>query len=237
MRRHTFISRCATRTVTLAFLVALAAPATAIAAPDPITPTQAYEAALEHGWSAKALHGLGTAYESAGKHGPAILALERARLLAPRDGDITAALESARTTAGVTHPQHSRLHDTIATLTTDEWTWLALGAGALTCGFVVAFAWRRRPTTMRSLALGSAVVAVVAATGAAISAPDPDRAIVTTTATARLSPFPSAEGVFEALEGETVQVERERSGFFFVRDGERGGWIPQTAVTRVIPES
>jgi hypothetical protein len=177
------------------------------------------------------------ASERAGSPGEAILALERAKLASPRDHDVAARLAAARAHAGVPQPQHSRVDDAVATLTTDEWTWLSLGAGLFTCCFVVAWAWRYRPAATRGLAMTGVAITALGITGAVISAPDPDRAIVTTTTTARLSPFTGAEAVFEALEGESVQIERERPGFFFVRDADRGGWIPQTAVSRIVPDA
>jgi hypothetical protein len=179
----------------------------------------------------------GATPESSSTPGEAILALERAKLRFPRDPEVAANLATARATAGVSQPAHSRVDDAAATLTSDEWTWLSLGAGLLACCCVVAWAWRYRPSATRALALSGIAITALGITGAVISAPDPDRAIVTTTSTARISPFADAEAVFEALEGESVQIERERSGFFFVRDGDRGGWIPQTAATRIVPEA
>lgn len=197
-----------------------------------------FEASIrEDGWSARALLGLGNAYESAGQHGLAVLALERAHLLAPRDAEVSESLAHARTAAGVSAPESSAMRDALSKLTTDEWTWIALAGALLACCGIVGAAWRVRPALARSLAAAGSVAVVTAAIAAAIVAPSGDRAVVTTTSTARISPFPAAAGVFEALEGESVHIEHERSGFFFVRDGERGGWLPRASVERVIPAS
>jgi hypothetical protein len=208
--------------------------AAAAAAPNPAS----FEASIQqHGWSASTLLGLGNAYESAGQHGLAVLALERAHLLAPRDAAVTESLAQARTAAGVPQPDRSRVEDALSKLTTDEWTWIALAGGVLACLGLAGVAWRVRPALTRTFIVAGTVVALGAAIAGSIVAPPADRAIVTSTSTARISPFPAAQGVFEALEGESVHIEKERSEFFFVRDGDRSGWLPRASVQRVIPES
>ena len=219
-----------------AVIVALVAATVGVAAATPRS-TSSPPSISEDGWSADALLQLGNAHELAGRHGLAVLALERAHLLAPRDGTVAASLAQARTAAGVTAPHRSRAVEVLANLTTDEWTWIALAGALLLCAGVTGAVWRVRPAVARTIAATGLVTAVAAGIVAHVVAPPPDRAIVTATSTARISPFPTAEGVFEALEGESVRIEQERSKFFFVRDGERSGWVPSDAVERVIPAS
>lgn len=216
----------------------IAAAQGATAAGDHAAAAKALERAIElHGWSSSVLHGLGSAYLGAGQHGRAILALERASLLEPRDQAIASALADARNAAGVTTPRESRLHDVLSVLRTDEWTWIALGAGVLACIGTIGLAWRVRRDAARILVVAGAVTAGVAGTAAVFVEPAGDLAIVVAGDPARLSPFPTAEPAFEPLPGETVHVEHSREDFVYVRSGDRAGWMPRVAVETIVPSA
>ena len=194
-----------------------------------------FEKSLAHGWSAPALFDLGNAYASTGDWGHSILAYERARLLAPHDAAIAANLAHVRADAGLAAASPPTVDRAIARLSTDEWTWLALGAGALACLGVVALGWSYRRRAAGTLAVAGALVAAACGIAAARSAPMTERAIVLSRTEARLAPVPSSEAVFTAPAGEEVRIGQQHGDFFQVRDGDRTGWLPRTAVERVVP--
>lgn len=226
-----------------AFGTAHAAPApfvagnTAAAAGDHAAAAAAFERAIAlHGWSPGTLLDLGNAYASAGQQGRAILAYERAHVIAPRDAAVRANLARTRELAGVSGPRPSHIDAAVATLTADEWTWIAIGASILAAAGLVGHAWGGRRTWSRTLAITGGL-AVVAASAAAIrAAPASDLAIVVASDTARIAPFAAAEAAFTAPEGTRVRIERERGAFYYVRDGEQTGWLPRGAVEPVVAQ-
>lgn len=201
---------------------------------DHTSAAAAFEHAIElHGWSAGALFDL-DAYASNGQPGPAILAYERAHMIAPRDHAISTNLEQAREAAGVTAPSASRINAVLATLSTDEWTWFAIAAAILACGGVVAFAWSLRGRAARAVAIVGILASAFAMTAAVGVAPAANEAVIVRGETARIAPTAAAEAAFTAPAGENVRIEQRRGDFVYVRDGDRSGWLPSSAVERVI---
>jgi len=195
----------------------------------------AFEHELDlHGWSAGALFDLGNAYASSGRPGSAILAYERASILAPRDHAIRANLEHVRESAGVTSTAPSTIHAALATLSSDEWTWIAIAAAILACTGVIAFAWSLRGRTARFLAIAGISASAFAMTAATAVALPTDEAVVVHGETARIAPTSVAEAAFTAPEGENVRIEQRRGEFVYVRDGDRSGWLPTASVERVV---
>jgi tetratricopeptide (TPR) repeat protein len=193
---------------------------------DHTTAAAAFERAIElHGWSAGALFDLGNAYASSGRPGPAILAYERARLLAPRDRAVNANLDHVREAAGISVSSPTRINTVLATLSSDDWTWIG----------TAAFAWSLLRRTARPLAIGGIITSVFAMTAAVAIAPGSTDAVIVRSETARIAPTATAEAAFTAPEGENVRIEQLRGEFVYVRDGDRSGWIPNSAVERVIP--
>lgn len=195
----------------------------------------AFEHAIEvQGWSAGTLFDLGNAYASNGRPGPAILAFERAHLLAPRDHAITANLAHTRDAAGVTTPAASWINGTLGALSADEWTWIAIAAGILACAGMIGYAWSVRRRGTGALAATGVVAGALAMAAAVHVAPSPCDAIVVHADTARIAPFAAAEAAFTAPEGEDVRIEQERGDFVYVRDGDRSGWLPRSTIERVV---
>jgi hypothetical protein len=209
---------------------ALAAPATT-AAPDPAAIEDMLAA---QGWSPGVLFELGSAYATAGHPGPAILAFERAQLLAPRDATIRNDLARTRETAGLSVASPSRVDAALGTLTSDEWTWLAITAAILACTGIVGYAWKFRRTLAGTLAIGGALVGSLAFAAAIEVAPSPSLAIVLRADTARIAPFAAADFAFTAPEGLAVNIEQARGEFVYVRDGDRTGWLPRAEVEPVV---
>jgi hypothetical protein len=241
MIRNTALHPALHRALLASILTAsLAAPAlAATASPPPIAPAPDTPAALERtlaadGWSPRVLYELGSAYAASGHPGPAILAFERAQLLAPRDAEIRADLSRVREAAGLAAPPPpSRIEAALGTLTSDEWTWLAIAAGILACTGTVALAWSIRRGAARTLLVGGVAVGALAISAAIAVAPSPDAAIVVRGDLARIAPFAAADGAFTAPEGEQVSIEQQRGDYVYVRDGDREGWLPRLEVERI----
>ena len=197
----------------------------------------AFERAItEHGWSTNTLLALSNAYASVGDLGRAILALERAQLLAPHDPSVAKNLASLRDRAAVSAPPVSRSDRLLGAWPVDTWTWLALGGLALATGGVSAMVWSERRRVARALVLGGVGVAVVFGAIALRVAPDPAAGVVLTSTPATIAPFAAAEPAFTARPGEQVRVEQRRADWLYVRaDGDRAGWLPESAVDTVIP--
>ena len=204
---------------------------------DHATAASSFERTLsERGWSTNALFDLGNAYASTGQRGLAILAYERALVLSPRDAAVATNLAHVREAAGIAQPVPSRTRAQLSRLSSDEWAWIALAAVLVAAAALSTRAWwpeqRRRAG---SLAVLGGVVAAFGFAAALIVAPARSTAVVIHADTARIAPLAAAEEAFPATEGETVQIEQQRSDFIYVRDGDRYGWLPARALERVLP--
>ena len=188
----------------------------------------------ESGWSVNVLLGLSSSHAAAGDVGRAVLALERAKVLAPRDAAVDEALATVREQAGVSTPQPSRIDHMLAVWPSDVWTYLSLAALALACLGATALVWSRRRAG-GLVGVAGVAAAVLSAWAALRVAPDPDVAIVVDAEPARIAPFAAAETAFSARPGERVHVEQRRDEFVYVRvDAERSGWLPAASVEKVI---
>jgi tetratricopeptide (TPR) repeat protein len=244
IRRHQLVSLSLAVALAAFAAPAFAAPAAidpfvagiqAAATGDPRAAAADFERALVvHGWSAGALLDLGNAYANAGERGRAVLAYERAQLLAPRDAAIATSLAQVRQAAGVEAPVPSRVARIVTSLSADEWTWLTFGAAALGCAGLLGLAWSIRRAFARTLVIGGAMLTIVAGAAANYVAPARSAAVIVTTETARIAPFATAEAAFSAPEGETVHIEQHRGDYVYIHDGDRTGWLPRTAVEPVV---
>ncbi|HEY1550851.1 MAG TPA: hypothetical protein VGG28_23640 [Kofleriaceae bacterium] len=185
-------------------------------------------------WSPDAEYQLGTKYASSGHPGLAILALERAHLLAPRDAAIGSELVRTREAAGIAEPEQSRLDAALGTLTSDEWALLALAGGVVASLGTIGLAWSVRRRAAITTGLVGAAIAGLALTAAIAVAPREREAIVVRSEPARIAPLAAAEPAFTAPEGETVEVEQTHGDYIYVRDGDRAGWLPRDSVERVV---
>lgn len=192
----------------------------------------------DDGWSVQALRELGEAYTAAGDHGHAVLALERARLVAPRDEAVAAALQRARENAGLPLPRESRVDRAIGTLSPDEWTWIAVGGLAFAGAGLVLIAWStRRRRAGWSAAVAGVAIGLVAGGLALHTAPSTSDVIIVVDEPARIAPFAAADPAFPARAGERARIEQSRGEHVYVRvDAERAGWLPSNAVEPLIPD-
>lgn len=196
-----------------------------------------YQALLDaHGYSANLLYDLGTAQLAANETGPAIVSLERARLLAPRDKGIRELLGAARDQAGIAPPPKVWHAPVTSWLSPREWGFLGLGALALfALGLVLFSRWPGR-RGLSVVALGaSLVIGAVGLTASRLAGGNPKRAIVLTDgAIARQSPFDAAAPRFSLPEGESVTLEKHQGTYAYVRNrtGDHG-WLPANSLALV----
>lgn len=207
-----------------------------------------YEKVLsDEGPRAAVFYNLGNSYQSLRQYGPAILAYERARLLAPRDPDLAANLALARKAATAFEESglHPRLEAALNYFSRNEWSWLVAGAAlflgglALICGVVsLPRRW------MRHLALVSAGLAGLAiaagSTALYLRRGEAERGIVLTeNATVRLSPFEKAEALGTAGPGRVVRLGAKSGGFQYVDvpGTNLHGWLSIKDVAAIAPES
>ena len=198
--------------------------------------------AARDGASVPVLYNLGNAAFRAGKPGEAILAYERALLLAPRDQDVRANLRQVRKAAGLPEADDGPWTRLVRSLTTNRWAWLASAGLYLACATLLA---RRlfasdgssrplRSTLGASAAVGLAIL-LVAGAACATRLAERDRGVVLDgDPKLRVAPYPSATASSELAPGEIVRIERSHEGFTLVRSAAgRSGWMTADAVGRV----
>jgi hypothetical protein len=189
------------------------------------------------GYSAPVLFDLGNAYLRADRPVDAILAYERARLLAPRDPAIVANLVVARKIVGL--PEESGLANLFEhLLSPDGWTWLAMGGMWLgVAAGAGAILWSRRRGPLLAAAGACALVASVAGAGLGLSSRVLHAGLATRSTPVFVSPFASAQSSFSLGPGAAVELGAVHEGFVLVhgRDG-RSGWVELGAVAPVIPD-
>jgi hypothetical protein len=218
-----------------------------------------YEAAAEQfqnlirtqGYSAALCFDLGNAESKAGHIGPAILNYERARYLAPADGDIDRNLQLARQQAGLKPNSLRWWQVALRALPIDGWltivdVWLGLIALAVLAnafGDKLASALRLPRRTLGQIIKTVLFVSIpcflFTTYIALLAAPLRIEGVVMgKDAVLLLSPFDTAEHLGTLPEGELVTVE-ERHGEYFRIEGRDGqyGWLPGHALEPVIAGS
>ncbi|HZR85089.1 MAG TPA: tetratricopeptide repeat protein [Candidatus Binatia bacterium] len=199
--------------------------------------------AAHAGASPGVLFNLGNASFRAGRIGEAVLAYERALLLAPRASEIAANLRQVRRAANLADPEAGLWPRTVALATADGWAWLASACLTLACvGLLCATGLRSRlagrPGVQRALRAAIAVLVaglVLASAAAASAIAELDRGVVVgRDPTLRVAPYPSATTSRPVAPGEVVRIEREHAGFALVRtDDGRTGWLAADQVPRI----
>jgi hypothetical protein len=197
----------------------------------------AYEELIaSSGPSATRLYNLGNARFKLKEHGPAILAYERAALLAPRDPDIRANLKMARQAAAAYEepPAHSWWESVLHACSLHEWSWITMGSGVLIgvvvlVGGIAGFSrrWIKR-VTITGMILG-----VIAGSlgGFALwhRQNETKLGIVTAAdATLRLSPFADATSAGTPGIGRTIHLGERSNGWIYgtVPGTSLRGWLP-----------
>jgi tetratricopeptide (TPR) repeat protein len=197
-----------------------------------------YESLIEtSGPTASRLFNLGNARLRNGEHGPAILAYERAALLAPRDPDIFANLKLARK-AATSHeelPTRSWWESVLHGLSLHEWSWLTLTSAGLMVLAVLAWglAGFSRPWLKRS-AVTALICGILAGLlgGFALwfRKGETKLGIITAAQPAlRLSPFPDAAPAGSPRTGVKVILGDHSNGWVYVTvpGSNLSGWLPE----------
>lgn len=202
----------------------------------------AYENLLSReGPRASVYYNLGNSYQQLKQYGPAILAYERARLLAPRDPDLLANLARARKAAAAFEEsaRHPWLDAAVNHLSLNEWSWLLAGA-ALFLGMLAVVAGAVR-LPRRGLVVSACVAAcfiAIAGTALHLRRGEALRGIVLTeSATVRLSPFEKAEALGTPGPGRTVKLGTKRGDFQYIEVPDAGlkGWLASKDVAAIMP--
>lgn len=207
----------------------------------------AYEGILaESGPRASVYYNLGNSHLRMGNYGPAILAYERAKLLAPRDPDLRSNLALARKTAAA-FEEESGLHPRVAAalhfLSRNEWSWLVAGGAILLggLGLVCGVARVRRGWMSRVMGVSIVLVSLVILAGSAalyLRRSEAARGVILTAdAVLRLSPFKTAESVATPGPGRTVLLGEKIGDFRFIEipGTKLEGWLADKDVAAVIP--
>ena len=203
-----------------------------------------YEKSLAaDGPRAAVFYNLGNCYQQLRRYGPAILAYERARLLAPRDPDLLANLELARKAAavagepGVVHPW---LDVVLNFLSRNEWSWLAAGGGLLLGGLAVICGAVKLPRQWVLAAASCAGFCVLAGAAALyLRRGEAGRGVVLSSdAAVRLSPFEKAESLCTPGAGRLVRLGTGSGGFHYIEvpGASLSGWLADRDVAAIAPE-
>ncbi len=195
--------------------------------------------------SASVLFNLGNCEQRMGKYGPAILAYERARLLAPRDPDISANLALARKEAAVFEEpgRHPRLDAFFAYLSLNEWSWLVAGSAlflgllSVVCG-LVRLPVRWMVLSVRAAAGVSVVLIIAGATALHLRRDEGNRGVVLSGgASVRLSPFEKAGPLGSPGPERIVHILKTDGSYHFIEvpATKLRGWMSDKDVSAISP--
>ncbi len=218
---------------------------TAYAAQDYRQAIAHYEAVLAQGVaSANLFFNLGNAHFKSGNLGKAILNYERARRLAPRDADIAANLEFARSEARapacphplweqILFPFAARLSPLMLQRSTSLLYALAVVAWSLAW---IHLGWQRRWRIVAAVASLGSVFAGSNVLWLEYGRPWTREAVVVQPTPARFAPETEATEHFRLLAGASVSIREQRGEWSLVQrcDGRRG-WVPRGSVETLAP--
>ncbi|MFH1067260.1 MAG: hypothetical protein V1746_05110 [bacterium] len=197
---------------------------------------QSYKAILkEDGVFAHVLFNLANAQYRDGQIGEAILNLERARVLRPRDPDIVANLSVIRKAASLFPPKNEPWFKAASFLSWNEWAWLACGALGMVCFFTLL----RVMQPSWSFAFFNFILILVWLSALASMAglwTTRHRAVVTAKeATTRISPFETAAAAFPVQEGEVVTAQAVHENYILVSNRlGKIAWLPREQAEIII---
>jgi tetratricopeptide (TPR) repeat protein len=205
-----------------------------------------YKNILQSGAVSPALYfNYGNAEFKSGNLGRAIAAYRQAAQLAPRDAEVRANLEFARSQVQgpmLRESRWSRSAGWLGVLTLNEWTVLAVVAFWLM--FALLAATQIRPalkTTLGGFTRGAVAVAILSGAclgvNATIHFSKQTAVVVAQEAIARSGPFDEAQNAFTAHDGAELAVLDHRDNWLQVTDGSgRIGWLQRQQV-EILPGS
>ena len=205
----------------------------------------AYEKILTNeGPRAAVFYNLGNSYLSLKQYGPAILAYERARLLTPRDPDLSANLALARKSAAAFDEsgRNPYLEAVIHFLSRNEWSWLVAAASLFIGGIVFVGGVMKPSPRMRVfawVASGVAALGICAGAGVLYLRHDESRLgiVLAENAKVLLSPFEKAESLGTPGQGRRVMVGAKSGDFHYIEvpGANLRGWLASKDVGMVMP--
>jgi tetratricopeptide (TPR) repeat protein len=196
-----------------------------------------YEKILQSGAVSPALYfNYGNAEFKAGNLGRSIAAYRQAKQLSPRDADVRANLEFARSRVQGATSSASRWENWLETLTLTEWTALAAISFWLTFMLLATMQiWPALKTVLRGFTRALAVLMILSGIccGMAVSihASQKTAVVVALEAVARSGPFDDAQNVFTAHDGAEFEVLSRSGDWLQVADGSgKIGWLKRGPV-------
>jgi len=200
-----------------------------------------YQAALaREGYTSSLLYNLGNAYYMKNEMGPSILNYERALYLDTGNIDIEANLSLARKKAGLGTPGQASWKTFFNGLTLNGWTWA--GVIALCTFSLMILVNGIRPGILRGAKLKMMVclcllLFMVAGGGMVAQHQDLNHWVITgKNARLRVSPFDSAAASGVVKSGKVVNLADTYEGYVFIKETNgQSGWIPEDAVSAVLP--
>ncbi|MDB6124581.1 MAG: hypothetical protein JWQ71_3574 [Pedosphaera sp.] len=197
----------------------------------------AYDKLIETGNATAALYfNRGNALFKLGQVGRAIASYRQAEQLAPRDQELRANLQFARTQArGGSNYRMDRWHRWLGTLTLNEWTLLTVGSFWLMFLLLALVQWR--PELKQGLqkfivVVSLAFVLLVVCLGTTLNDYFTQSAIVVTgEAEIRNGPLDESQTAYKVRDGVELTILDRKDGWYQVTDStQRIGWIRQEQV-------
>ncbi len=202
-----------------------------------------YEEALDSVRDSRVLFNLGNAYFKMGRLGKAVLSYRRAWLLSPRDPDIRANLEFARSYRA--DKVNQEMNPLIALLTSFVRFFSAREASmAASVLFFICLALLSVATVRRDRRFGYAAAAVfvvflyffVCFAAWRITLGSRAAVVVVSEAKAYSGPGTEYREVLRIHDGLEVRIREARHGYVLVQvPGGLGGWVEESAVEEVVP--
>ncbi len=194
-----------------------------------------YERLIQSGWNSSILYfNSGNAWFKAGQAGRAILAYRKAERISPRDPDIRANLQFARSETGNANSQlpGGRWARLLNRLTLNEWTVLA---GSITSMFFVILTARQLGGGKKGLRAPIIVLGALSAgsiacltTVAQSQLDDPLAVVIAADAVIRRGPFAESPSVTTARDGTELLVIDANNDWVEVTDAAKHtGWVPK----------
>jgi tetratricopeptide (TPR) repeat protein len=204
---------------------------------------EAYQRLIDGGHVAASLYyNLGNAWFKAGQLGRAVAAYRLAAELTPRDPDLQANLQFVRRLAsGGSPPRTAFRRRLLATLTLDEWSWLAAGSGWLWFLLLAAGQWRvklRKGLRRYTRIAGASFTLLLLLTAAAFA--DRTRTqwaiVVVPEASVHYGPLAESPEFYRLRDGAEVGVlDIDRDWLQVIDQGRRKGWLLRDQVLLLRP--
>jgi hypothetical protein len=188
-------------------------------------------------YSAAQLYNSANAYARSGKTALAVLAYERARLLAPTDPDLRWNLHRVQEAAGLPQSTGNWLQEYGRFANPNLLYWTGVAGLVLAGGCLLAL---RRDGRRRGVLLAGALVGFAAVGAGAVNAAATfsvlSESIALRQTPASVSPVASADPLFQDPAAATVRLIDRHGDFELVRDSQgREGWVAATDLAAVVP--